>query len=186
MIYAERIRLRAVERDDIPRFVEWLNDPDVTAGLAMHLPMSTWDETRWFENLSNRAVEERPLAIEARSSEGGWKHIGSVGLEAIEWLNRSASFGIFIGDKSVWDQGYGTEATRLMLKHGFETLNLNRIFLHVYETNPRAIRAYEKAGFVREGLQRQAIYRNGSYFNVLLMSILRSGWDAVKEKQAKS
>ena len=182
MIYAERIRLRAVERDDIPRYVEWLNDPEVTAGLSMHLPMSTWDETRWFESLSSKAPGERGLALDAKTPEGGWKHIGSVGLDAIEWLDRSASFGIFIGEKSFWNQGYGTEATRLTLKHGFETLNLNRIFLHVYETNPRAIHAYDKAGFVREGLLREAVYRNGSYFNVLLMSMLRSEWNLIKEK----
>lgn len=182
MIYGERIRLRAVEREDIPRFVTWLNDPEVTAGLAMYLPMSVWAETSWFEALAKRSVEQRPLAIEIRTPEGGWQHIGTVGLESIEWLNRCSAFGIFIGEKSCWDQGYGTEATRLMLKHGFDTLNLNRIFLHVYETNPRAIRAYEKAGFVKEGWLREAIYRNGSYFNVLLMSILRSEWEALKEK----
>jgi len=182
MIYAERVRLRAVERDDIPRFVEWLNDPDVTAGLSMHLPLATWDETRWFEGLPGKVVAERPLAIEVRTPEGGWKHIGNTGLESIEWLNRSAMFGIFIGEKAFWDQGYGSEATRLMVRHGFETLNLNRIYLHVYETNPRAIHAYEKVGFVREGLLREALYRDGSYFNVLLMSILRSEWKSVKEK----
>jgi diamine N-acetyltransferase len=182
MIYGERIRLRAIEREDIPRFVEWLNDPEVTAGLTMHLPMSISDETRWFENLANRSVEERPLSIEVRTPDGGWKHIGSVGLEGIESINRCAGFGIFIGEKSLWDQGYGSEATLLMLKHGFETLNLNRIFLHVYENNPRAVRAYKKVGFVEEGLLREAIYRNGCYINVLLMSVLRSEWNPTQKK----
>ena len=182
MIYGERIRLRAVERDDILRFVEWLNDPEVIVGLIMHLPLALWDETRWFESLSTHSIEQRPLAIEASVPGDGWKHIGSVGLEGVEWMNRSASFGIFIGEKSFWNRGYGTEATRLTVRHGFETLNLNRIFLYVYQTNPRAIRAYEKAGFVAEGWLREAIYRNGKYFNVLLMSILRSEWEAIKEK----
>ncbi len=181
MIYGERIRLRAVEREDIPRFVEWLNDPEVIAGLTINLPMASWDETRWFENLSNRSPEQRPLSIEVKTPDGGWKHIGNVGLEGIEWMNRSAGFGIFIGEKALWNQGYGTEATRLMMKHGFETLNLNRIFLHVYENNPRAIRAYEKVGFVKEGVLREARYLNGVYINVLLMSILRSEWDAIRD-----
>jgi diamine N-acetyltransferase len=180
MIYADRIRLRAVERDDIPRFVEWLNDPEVLAGLLINLPMATWDETRWFENLGNRPAEERPLAVDVRLPEGGWKHIGNVGLQQIEWTNRVAEFGIFIGDKACWNQGYGSEATRLTLKHGFETLNLNRIYLYVFETNPRAIRAYEKCGFVHEGKLRQSMYRNGSYIDALLMSMLRSEWDAQK------
>jgi len=177
MIYGEHLRLRAIEREDIPRFVEWLNDPDVIAGLLINLPMSTWDETHWFENLANRSAEERPLAVDARLSEGGWVHIGNVGLQNIEWINRSAEFGIFIGDKSFWDKGYGTEATLLILKHGFETLNLNRIFLYVFETNPRAIHTYEKIGFVFEGRLRQKTFRNGRYNDTFLMSMLRSEWD---------
>ena len=100
MIYGERIRLRAVEREDIPRFVEWLNDPEVIAGLLINLPMASWDETRWFENLANRPAEERPLALDAVQPDGSWKHIGNVGLHQIEWTNRAAEFGIFIGDKS--------------------------------------------------------------------------------------
>jgi RimJ/RimL family protein N-acetyltransferase len=72
-----------------------------------------------------------------------------------------------------------------MLKHGFETLNLHRIFLHVYETNPSAIQTYEKVGFVKEGIMRDAIYRNGCYINVLLMSVLRSEWNLIQEKQVK-
>lgn len=180
MIYGERIRLRAIEREDIPRFVEWLNDPEVTAGLYINLPLASWDETRWFEGLSGREAAERPLAVDARLPEGGWKHIGNVGLHSQEKIHRSAEFGIFIGEKAYWNTGYGTEATRLTVKHGFETLNLNRIYLTVYETNPRAVRAYEKAGFVREGVQRQAIYRNGRYIDMILMSILRAEWEALK------
>jgi len=176
MIYGERVRLRAVEREDVPRFVEWLNDPEVIAGLELNLPLANWEETRWFENLSNYAAEERPLAIEARSPDGGWEHIGATGLSKIEWMNRCACFGIFIGKKTLWNQGYGSEVTSLVLKHSFETLNLNRIYLYVYETNPRAIRAYERAGFVKEGVLREARYLNGVYINALVMSALRSGW----------
>lgn len=185
MIYGERIRLRAIEREDIPRYVAWLNDPEVTAGLTTNFPISVADETHWVESLSSRLPRERPLAIEVKLPDGGWKHIGGTGLESIDWVNRSAEFGIFIGEKAFWNQGYGSEVTRLMLKHGFETLNLNRIFLRVYETNPRAIRAYEKAGFVKEGIMRDAFYRNGCYINDILMSILRSEWNLTQEKQEK-
>lgn len=183
MIYGERIRFRAIEREDIPRYVEWFNDPEVTAGLATYLPMSLADETRWFENLGNLPVEERGFAVDVKTVDGGWKHIGSVGFHHIDWVNRSAEFGICIGEKTLWNQGYGSEAARLMLKHGFETLNLHRIFLRVYETNPRAIRAYEKVGFVKEGIIRDAVYRNGCYINDLLMSVLRSEWNSIQEKE---
>jgi RimJ/RimL family protein N-acetyltransferase len=81
-----------------------------------------------------------------------------------------------IGEKSLWNMGYGTEVMRLMLKHGFNTLNLNRIALEVYENNPRAIRSYEKAGFFLEGRKRQGMYKNGRYIDIFLMSVLRSEW----------
>jgi len=180
MIIGERIRLRAIERDDIPRFVDWLNDPEVIAGLLINLPMSNWDETRWFEKLAERPAEERPLALDARLPDASWKHIGNVGLHQIEWVNRSAEFGILIGEKSFWDHGYGTEATLLTLKHGFETINLNRIYLHVFETNLRAVHVYTKIGFVPEGRLRQTLFRNGRYIDTHVMSVLRSEWDAKK------
>jgi RimJ/RimL family protein N-acetyltransferase len=87
-----------------------------------------------------------------------------------------------VGDKTVWNQGYGSEAAKLMLQHGFENLNLHRIYLRVYENNPRAIRSYEKVGYVHEGRMRQAVYKNGKFEDVLLMSVLRSEWDAIKDK----
>jgi RimJ/RimL family protein N-acetyltransferase len=65
---------------------------------------------------------------------------------------------------------------RLLLQHGFDTLNLNRVYLRVYANNVRATRCYEKAGFVLEGRMRKAHYQNGEYFDILLMSILRSEW----------
>ena len=176
MIYGDRIRLRGVEREDIPLFVGWLNDPEVIENLMMRLPISTADEIRWFEKLADLAPEEKPLAIGIQAGDG-WRLVGNSGFHNIQWSNRSAEIGLFIGDKSIWNHGYGTAAVRLLLKHGFETLNLNRIYLHVYEPNKRAIRAYEKAGFVLEGRLRQARYKNGQYQDEFIMSVLRSEWD---------
>lgn len=175
MIYGERLRLRPPERGDLPQFVAWLNDPEVRQGLLIYLPLSMAQEEAWFENVLKRPPEEHPLVIEIRQGDG-WRMIGNCGVHLIDWKNRSAELGIFIGEKSLWDQGYGTEAMRLLLRHGFETLNLNRLALEVFETNPRAMRSYEKAGFVLEGRKRQAMYKNGRYMDVLLMSVLRSEW----------
>jgi RimJ/RimL family protein N-acetyltransferase len=179
MIYGERVRLRGMEREDLPHFVDWLNDPEVTKGLALFLPLSQADEERWFEKLADRPPEEKPLAIDVKGGRD-WTLAGSSGFHNIEWNNRAAEIGIFIGDKSIWNKGYGTEAVRLLLRHGFETLNLNRIYLRVHGTNQRAIRAYEKAGFILEGRMRQAIYKHGRYEDQLLMSVLRSEWELQK------
>lgn len=176
MIYGKSIRLRATEREDIPRFVVWLNDPEVRAGLDMFLPLSEAVEENWFDEMLKRPATEHPLVIEIQDGDT-WQAIGNCGIFAIDWRIRSGEVGIFIGKKSCWNQGYGTETMRVLLKHGFETLNLNRISLRVYENNQRAIRSYRKAGFVQEGLLRQAQYKNGEYLDVLVLSVLHREWN---------
>lgn len=184
MIYGDRIRLRAAERSDLQLFVTWLNDPEVRQGLAHFRPFSMVEEERWFESMLERPGEEHVMVIEIGrlvedsqfSSEKAWQPIGNCSLMNFDWRIRMAEAGIFIGEKSMWNQGYGSEAMSLLLKHGFETLNLNRISLRVYQTNPRAIRSYEKVGFTHEGRLRQAEYQDGRYVDVLLMSILHSEW----------
>jgi RimJ/RimL family protein N-acetyltransferase len=182
MIYGKRIRLRGVEKKDLQKYYDWINDPDVNEGLAVDLPMSSLDEERWLERASEAEQAEKPLAIEMRVGRG-WKLIGNCGFIHIEWRHRAAELGIMIGEKKLWNQGYGTETMQLLLKHGFETLNLNRIYLQVYSTNPRAKRAYEKAGFVLEGTMRAGVYKKGKYADVHFMSVLASEWEARREGQ---
>ena len=175
MIYGEGIRLRAIEKDDLPLFVEWLNDPKVRQGLLIYLPFSQAEEQQWFEAMLKQPQEEHPLVIEIEEQEQ-WIPVGNCGFSTVNWRVRSAEVGIVIGEKSYWNQGHGTKAMRLLLRHGFKTLNLNRVFLRVFEHNPRAARSYEKAGFVHEGRMRQAHFHEGQYFDVILMSVLRSEW----------
>ncbi|MCJ7535026.1 MAG: GNAT family protein [Anaerolineales bacterium] len=181
MIYGDRIRLRHVERDDLPQFVEWLNDSRVARGLSIHIPLSMDEEERWYGQMLKSPNEERPLCIEAKQ-EDGWRLIGNSGFFSIDWRCRSGEFGIFIGDTAIWDQGYGTEVVRLILQHGFCTLNLHRIFLRVFADNLRAIRVYEKVGFIHEGRQRQAEYHDGQFCDVIFMSMLRPEWDEQEEE----
>jgi RimJ/RimL family protein N-acetyltransferase len=179
MLNGKRIRLRRNERSDLPKFVEWLNDPEVRRYLSMTLPISQATEEQWFENMLKLPPEEQSLGIEIKS-EAGWRLIGNCGFFDINWRVRSAEVGLFIGDKSCWNQGYGTEVMLLLLQHGFGTLNLNRIFLHVDPENLGGIRAYEKAGFVHEARLRQALFREGRYCDDLMMSVLRSEWTTEK------
>src|SRR5512142_2393439 len=179
MILGKHVRLRGVERSDLPSFQAWLNDPDVTEGLSTYLPLSMIDEEQWLDHATRLQPDERPLAIELKEGRT-WRLIGNSGFFNLEWVNRCAEFGLFIGDKSVWNKGYGTEAVQLLLRHGFETLNLHRIYLRVYSTNPRAKRSYEKAGFVLEGTMREAVYRHGRYADVHFMSVLRPEWNAAE------
>ena len=178
MIIGNRIRFRGVERSDLPTFVKWLNEPEVKQGVMIHHPFSQAEEENWYEEMIKLPIDQHVMGIEARETdtedgEEQWKLIGSLAFNEIDWRNRAAEFGIMIGDKNYWNRGYGTEAVRLLVNHGFTTLNLNRIFLRVFENNPRAIRAYEKAGFVHEGRLRQAEFRDGKYIDVLMMGVLK-------------
>lgn len=175
MIIGKQVRLRAIEREDLTKFVQWLNDPEVIRGLLLTVPLSFTQEQAWFDGLRSRPTEEHPLGIEIETSEG-WSLIGNIGLNRIEWKERSAEVGIFIGDKRYWSQGFGRQTMVLMLRHAFNNLGLNRVFLRVHETNPRAIHSYEKAGFVHEARLRQAHFEEGRFIDVLLMSVLRAEW----------
>ena len=175
MIIAETVRLRAIERQDLPLFVAWLNDPEVRQNLLVNIPLSQAQEDGWFERTLTRSLEEQPLGIEVRTPEG-WRLVGNCSFFDLDWRNRCCEIGIFIGVKEFWGRGYGTQVMRLMLNYGFNTLNLNRVYLRVYESNPRGIRCYEKAGFRHEGRLRQAIFQDGHYIDLLMMSVIRSEW----------
>jgi RimJ/RimL family protein N-acetyltransferase len=170
MICGEKVRLRPVEREDLPRFVAWFSDPEVRRHLQAYLPFSMAQEERWFEALQERiaAGDELLFAIE---TEGG-VHIGNLGLTGINWKDRHAELGIVIGEKSHWGQGYGSDAIRALLRLAFEEMNLHRVFLRVDADNERGIRCYERVGFRREGTLRDATFRKGAYVDQHLMSIL--------------
>jgi len=172
MIIGEKTRLRAIERSDIPTFVRWFNDPEVRRYLNMYVPLSEAEEERWFE----RQLEDDNQCVFAIETMEG-VHIGNVGLHDIDWKNRKAGCGIVIGEKAYWDQGYGTDALRTLLRFAFEELNLHRVFLHVFDFNERAIRCYEKCGFRHEGRLRQSRFTEGRYVDELVMAVLREEWE---------
>jgi len=178
MIIGKQIRYRGIEKEDLPKFVTWLNDPEVRQGLSLIMPLSLAEEENWFEELSKKPPFEKPMAIEIQPNPqvDEWIFVGNCGLFNIDWQNRFAEIGIHIGEKGYWNQGFGTKAVRLILKHGFDNLNLHRLWLRVFETNHRAIRSYEKAGFTPEGKFRQAQYLDGKYVDVMIMSMLKPEW----------
>lgn len=181
MIYFDDIRLRTVEREDIPTFLRWFNDPEVRRYLLMFEPMSKAKEERWFEARMDR-TDDYLFGIEVPVGDG-WQHIGNVGLHRVNWVSSHCIFGIIIGERDYWGKGYGTKATRAALHFAFNTLNLHRVELEVFDFNPRAMRAYEKAGFRREGTRRDAIYQDGAYHDEHVMAILRSEFE-LHEAQA--
>ena len=167
MIYGEKTRLRRIEREDIPTFVRWFADPEVRNFLLVNSPISHAQEEKWVE----RKLEDADSELFAIETLDG-THIGNIELFDFQRIHRHAELGVVIGEKEYWGQGYGSDAIRTLLRFGFEELNLHRIHLGVYEDNKRGIRAYQKCGFQLEGRLRDAIYRQGRYFDMLVMGIL--------------
>jgi RimJ/RimL family protein N-acetyltransferase len=140
-------------------------------------PMTPDEIDRYFERYIV-GPESLALAVHERRTD---RLIGSCALSALDADNGSALFHITIGEKDTWGRGHGTEATRLMLDHAFGSLGLHRIGLTVFAFNERAIRAYRRCGFVVEGRAREAIWRDGRFWDELEMSVLRSDWEGMAE-----
>jgi diamine N-acetyltransferase len=176
--YGEKIRLRAVQREDLPRYVEWFADSGVSENLSNQMPMSLAQEEIWYEENLKQPVEQQALAVDAKSGRGKWEHIGGAGFHMIDKRNRLAECGLFIGQRKYWHKGYGRDILLTLLRYGFNTLNLNRVQLRVMEFNERAIHLYEKIGFVREGSLREAHFYQGRYWDMHLYAILRREWES--------
>jgi len=164
--------LRELAKSDLPVINQWRNDKELIDLLGNNfLYISQEVDDAWYENyLKSRNTTIRLAIIDTRNS----SLIGTVQLTDIHPINRSAEFSIMIGDKEYWSKGAGYFSTNSIITHGFENLNLHRIYLTVLENNERAIRLYEKAGFKKEGILRESIYKNGSFSNLIQMSILKS------------
>jgi RimJ/RimL family protein N-acetyltransferase len=182
VIRGERIYLRASERSDIPLFVRWFNDAETISYLSMRAPMSLASEESWFNDMTARQGKSDYHFVICRLDDDS--AIGTLGLFDIDHVNGSAGIGISIGEKSLWGQGYGTDAMLALLDFGFGALRLERMWLEVYDYNERGRRSYEKCGFVLEGTERHAIFKNGAHHDILLMSILRHEWAGQARKKS--
>ena len=103
--------------------------------------------------------------------------LGEAVLNDFDLDNRSANFRIMLTRETHFGKGYGTQATKLIIAYAFEQLDLHRIDLEVYDFNPRAARVYEKVGFVREGVRREALLWEGEYRDAIVMGMLRSDYE---------
>jgi len=176
MLRGKTVVLRPVRRSDLPHFLKWFNDPEVTQYLTFYLPMTEMAEEKYIEDLGTaKASINAPFVIEAIEGEDT-KAIGTIGLHNINSKDHNAGFGIAIGDKRYWSRGYGTEAAALIIRYGFEQLNLNRINSSVIAFNERSARMHRKLGFVEEGIQRESIFKNGRYHDQIGFGLLRSEW----------
>jgi RimJ/RimL family protein N-acetyltransferase len=165
--------LRRHVPNNIRAFQRWYADPDVVRLTRYQDGPMRPDEIERFFAARALGTDSLAMAIHVRD---GDRLIGTCALSQLDSDNGSALFHITIGEKAEWGHGYGTEATQLMIDHAFRGLGLHRIGLTVFSFNERAIRSYRSCGFVVEGRAREAIWREGRWWDEIAMSILDSDW----------
>ncbi len=171
------VNYRSLEIGDSELFLKWSSNRDVVRySLSwFQTPKSNQDIKDWLTSI-NKSTKSISLGI-CCGKRG--QLIGYAGIADMSSLNQSGEYFIFIGDSDYWGKGIGTEVTKTITNYGFNTLGLHRIFLSVSELNQSAVKAYENAGYIREGLLRDAAFRDGKFHNKILMSVLASEWEDV-------
>ncbi|MGI9049207.1 MAG: GNAT family N-acetyltransferase [Rubrobacteraceae bacterium] len=176
-LVGDRVELRRHDRANYPLYDEWYGNQEI------------WHLTSWSSApLGSRAVRKLFDDREISSADDSFaihvkgedRPIGVITLTNISETHESADLSVIVGNPEDRDQGYGREAIRLILRHGFEDLNLNRIALSVFEFNTDAFATYNKLGFHEEGRFRQAIKRGDTYFDAILMSLTKPEWQGAK------
>jgi RimJ/RimL family protein N-acetyltransferase len=163
-----RLYLRPLELDDGRAVVEWMNDREVLRYLTKTIPINSFREDEFLRTLY-KDEKNVHLGIVVRDDH---RLIGRVSLVNLDIVGRTAELSLVIGDRSAWGKGYGVEADGLMLRYGFDFLNLHKVYAWVLEGHHHSVRVLEENRLVREGVLREHIYRDGKYHNVLLYSIL--------------
>jgi diamine N-acetyltransferase len=166
------VELRALEPGDVATTLVWRNDPHIRDQvLSFRFPVSHVMEARFIEKAIAGEGTGQCVAGIVDRTDGAL--CGLIYLRDIDWISRHAALGMMIGRRDRQRRGLGRRALILMLTHGFQVLNLERIYLFVAEYNQAACRLYEAAGFSHEGRMRRHVALDGSYYDLLVMGLLR-------------
>lgn len=174
-LQGERLYLRALSEDDAAgAYVEWFNDADVCLGNSHHVFPYTREAALEYIRRVRGTRDQLTLAMVLRADE---RHIGNLALQNIHPVYRTAEFSIVLGDKQLWGQGYGREAGRLLCAHGFNALNLHRIYCGTFEDNVAMQKLALALGMRLEGRRREAAFKRGRYVDVLEYGMLKKEYE---------
>ena len=170
-LVGEKVLLRPLTTDDVPAVMATLADEESTRLTGTHRRFTADEVKTALRDWSGRD-DRIDLAIIERAT---GDHAGEVVLNELDADNQSCNFRIAL-PSAYTDRGLGTEATRLLLGHAFDTVGVHRVELEVYAFNPRARRVYEKVGFVYEGTKRHALHWQGQWVDAFCMAMLVDDW----------
>ncbi|MEQ8168121.1 MAG: GNAT family protein [Candidatus Eremiobacterota bacterium] len=181
MIKGKEIDLWALERYDLLEYLKWSNDRELIHLTGMPvLPKSMNELENWYQQ-AIKNPGNKFFAI--RTKEG--EYIGNIELNFIDWINRNLEIGILIGKKDFRGRGLGLDATLTVLHFIFEHLDFHRAYLSVISYNKHAINLYEKCGFKKEGIKREAFLYMGQYVDIVEMALLKYEFEEIKNNKFK-
>ena len=175
LLRGEKVRLTAVTSNDLPAITRWWSDPDFLRlyNTAPAIPRNEDQLSRRFD-LSQTSPDVFLFAV--RMLDDDDELIGLLEFDGIEWAHRTTFVSIGIGDARYRGRGYGRDAMQVGLHFVFNELNLYRVCLTVFSYNKAAIALYEALGFVREGVYREHLERDGQRYDMFLYGLLRPEW----------
>lgn len=180
-LISENIYLSPLTKDDISvEYISWLNDSEVCkANTHATIPNNHSKTLAYVESVEGSQTE---IVFAIRWKENDI-HIGNVSLQGINWINRTGEYAVLIGNKKYWNKGVGSESLSLIIQYGLITLNLNRIWSGMFITNKGAMKICEKNEMKKEGVLREAVFKNGKYLDVVIYSILQKDFKKTNQKK---
>ena len=176
-ILGERVMLREYREEDFSAIRAWVNDPETTKYLSGRflMPHTALQTEQYMQEILSGKASGYRFVIALRADGA---YLGQADFFYVDPVSRCTEMGIVLGSEAARGRGYGREALGLLLKFGFESLNLHRVWLDVYAENARAIRCYEACGFQKEGVLRAQEFSRGAYHDIVRMGLLQEEWAA--------
>lgn len=176
LLRGNRVRLTALTADDLPVLTRWYEDAEFLRFFDSRpaFPKAQPELARWLEELQKA---KNTFTFGIRSLDGD-ELFGYLELDEVDWQHSVCGLGIGIGERVLWGQGYGFEASQLALEFAFHELNLHRVQVTVFSYNRRSQALFEKLGFQREGVFREFLERDGQRHDMILYGLLRQEWQA--------
>ncbi|MDC7222749.1 MAG: GNAT family protein [Spirochaetales bacterium] len=163
-----KVYLSPINTEDFPLYTKWLNDMSLAPFIQQDSRVVGLTGEKDF--LEKMAVDQNSVHLAIVKNDGD-ELLGNVSLMDLNRLNRTAEMGIFMGSRENLGRGYGTEAVQIICEYGFRILGLQNIMLRVFSFNPRAMRAYEKAGFTPFGRRSGSIFFDGKQHDEIYMQM---------------
>ncbi len=170
-IQGERLHLRALSPEDVTQsYLDWMRDPKVNRYLESRFSRHTLESLRSFVIAMNESPDNYLFGV---FLEPRGEHIGNIKIGSISQHHRHADVGLIIGAKTAWGMGYGTEAIRLVTRHAFDHLGLNKLYAGMYAENAGSARAFLKAGYREIGVLKKHVLCDGRFIDSLMVEICR-------------